>query len=224
MPGGLGGTTKRPMTRRHAYPSVIESVGRNGLAHVVRAVHGAPLSIRFVAPGTAIPGNTKSKLGKAAAAAKEEDQKRRVYTTAVFSRTEAKELRTAADDAAKTMGGWAPRGRGCCTDDVLVCALPARSRYLVCRAFKERLMPLVCELFPEANLRADSLPAERGSFFVIKYTAQSRPNFGLHTDGSAVTVNVALSDERKNGSVADDEFSGGGTYFPRAGRAPVRGC
>ena len=97
MPGGLGGTTKRPMTRRHAYPSVIESVGRNGLAHVVRAVHGAPLSIRFVAPGTAIPGNAKSKLGKAAAAAKEEDQKRRVYTTAVFSRTEAKELRTPAD-------------------------------------------------------------------------------------------------------------------------------
>ena len=223
MPGGLGGTTKRPMTRRHAYPSVIESVGRNGLAHVVRAVHGAPLSIRFVAPGTAIPGNTKSKLGKAAAAAKEEDQKRRIYTTAVFSRTEAKELRTAADDAAKTMGGWAPRGRGCCTDDVLVCALPARSRYLVCRAFKERLMPLVCELFPEANLRPDSLPAERGSFFVIKYTAQSRPNFGLHTDGSAVTVNVALSDERKNGSVADDEFSGGGTYFPARGSCASSG-
>ena len=222
MPGGLGGTTKRPMTRRHAYPSDIESVGRNGLAHVVRAVHGAPLSIRFVAPGTAIPGNTKSKLGKAAAAAKEEDQKRRIYTTAVFSRTEAKELRTAADDAAKTMGGWAPRPRRC-TDDVLVCALPARSRYLVCRAFKERLMPLVCELFPEANLRHDSLPAERGSFFVIKYTAQSRPNFGLHTDGSAVTVNVALSDERKNGSVADDEFSGGGTYFPARGSCASSG-
>ena len=52
---------------------------------------------------------------------------------------------------------------------------------------------------------------------MIKYTAQSRPNFGLHTDGSAVTVNVALSDERKNGSVADDEFSGGGTYFPARG-------
>ncbi len=84
-------------------------------------------------------------------------------------------------------------------------------------------MPLVCELFPEANLRADSLPAERGSFFVIKYTAQSRPNFGLHTDGSAVTVNVALSDERKNGSVADDEFSGGGTYFPARGSCASSG-
>ena len=117
MPGGLGGTSRRVRVTR-AYPSAIESVGRGKMAHVIRAIHGAPLSIRFVAPGTPKPDEQQSAMARISAAAEEVENQRRVYTHATFSRAEAKELRSCADDAAQAKGGGAPPAFACCTANV----------------------------------------------------------------------------------------------------------
>ena len=104
---------------------------------------------------------------------------------------------------AKASGGWRPRAIGCCTNDVLVSSLsnPVQQRI---RDALEQVMPVVIEHFPEANLKPRSLPTDPKTFFIIKYTSgKGRASFGLHVDHTAVTVNIALS----------DDFEGGGTFM-----------
>ena len=105
-------------------------------------------------------------------------------------------------------------------------------------AFEQVIMPTVVQHFPKANVQVRSLPTAPNHFFIIKYTAEKSPAFGLHArrarqtraaplaggvasggpgrrtlltsppwsvqvDHTAVTVNVALS----------EDFEGGGTFI-----------
>ena len=204
------------MTRRHACLRSSSRSGRNGLA----TSSGGPRHAALDPLCRARHRDPREYEVKAREGRRRARRRTRSVgsTRRPSSRAPRQELRAAADDAAKTMSGWAPRGRSCCGRRPRLRA--ARTLATSCAARSRRLMPLVCGS-PQAN--SGRLAAGGAPFFVIKYTAQSRPNFGLHTDGSAV-VNVALSDERKNDSVADDEFVAAAPTSRRVGRARVRGC
>ena len=77
-------------------------------------------------------------------------------------------------------------------------------------AFEQVIMPTVVQHFPKANVQVRSLPTAPNHFFIIKYTADGKnSSFGLHVDHTAVTVNIALS----------DDFDGGGTFMRASSKA-----
>ena len=139
-----------------------------------------------------------------------------------------------AERVAAETGGWSNRAVGCCTEDVLVASLSDVVRAQICCAFEKRIMPFVSHVFPTARLSNSSLPQVKSSlaalhcakptgtacrqkhpprphtqddkyFFVIKYTNDRTPSFGLHVDHTKVTVNIALS--------PSEDFEGGGTFI-----------
>ena len=120
-----------------------------------------------------------------------------------FTRDTCAQIIADAERVAKTLGGWRNRAVGCCTQDVLISQLSTAVQQRVHAAFESNVMPIACDAFPTAKLTAQSLPASPSRFFVIKYTAEKQPSFGLHVDHTEVTVNVALS----------DDFEGGGTFL-----------
>lgn len=155
-----------------------------------------------------------------------------------FTRETCADIVQDAERAAERDGGWRARAVGCCTADVLVSDLSSAMRQRIHAAFEQNVMPVVAEVYPKARLNAKSLPPKPNHFFIIKYTAEKSPAFGLHArrarqtraaplaggvasggpgrrtlltsppwsvqvDHTAVTVNVALS----------EDFEGGGTFI-----------
>ena len=111
---------------------------------------------------------------------------------------------------AEASGGWRSRAVGCCTTDVLVSSLSNSMQRSIHAAFEQVIMPTVVQHFPKANVQVRSLPTAPNHFFIIKYTADGKnSSFGLHVDHTAVTVNIALS----------DDFDGGGTFMRASTKA-----
>ena len=111
---------------------------------------------------------------------------------------------------AEASGGWRSRAVGCCTKDVLVSSLSNSMQRSIHAAFEQVIMPTVVQHFPKANVQVRSLPTAPNHFFIIKYTADGKnSSFGLHVDHTAVTVNIALS----------DDFDGGGTFMRASSKA-----
>ena len=111
---------------------------------------------------------------------------------------------------AEASGGWRSRAVGCCTKDVLVSSLSTSMQRSIHAAFEQVIMPTVVQHFPKANVQVRSLPTAPNHFFIIKYTADGKnSSFGLHVDHTAVTVNIALS----------DDFDGGGTFMRASSKA-----
>ena len=120
------------------------------------------------------------------------------------------EITADAERVAEANGGWKSRAVGCCTKDVLVSSLSNSVQRRIQAAFEQVVMPAALEHFPKANVKPRSLPSEANHFFIIKYTAEGKnASFGLHVDHTAVTVNIALS----------DDFDGGGTFVRASSKA-----
>ena len=120
------------------------------------------------------------------------------------------EITADAERVAEANGGWRSRAVGCCTKDVLVSSLSTSMQRSIHAAFEQVIMPTVVQHFPKANVQVRSLPTAPNHFFIIKYTADGKnSSFGLHVDHTAVTVNIALS----------DNFDGGGTFMRASSKA-----
>lgn len=109
--------------------------------------------------------------------------------------------------------GWSDRGVSLPTQDVLVQNLSKESQELVHKAIRENLLPFARRHYPHLNVAFDKQPYPRpGNLFIVRYChASQRPGgrgLKLHKDETALTFNLCLSSE--------EEFSGGGTYFPAA--------
>jgi len=135
-----------------------------------------------------------------------------VHALQMFSPEDTKTL---LDDA-KRIGssiGWVDRGVSLPTQDVLVQNLTKESQDLVHRAIRERLLPFARRQYPHLTAAFDKQPYPRpGNLFIVRYSAASQRPGGrglkLHKDETALTFNLCLSHE--------EEFTGGGTYFPAA--------
>jgi len=119
------------------------------------------------------------------------------------------------DDAKRIGGsiGWSDRGVSLPTQDVLVQNLSKESQESVHKAIREKLLPFARRHFPHLNAAFDKQPYPRpGNLFIVRYCAASQRPGGrglkLHKDETALTFNLCLS--------AEDDFTGGGTYFPAA--------
>jgi len=119
-------------------------------------------------------------------------------------------------DDAKRIGssiGWSDRGVSLPTQDVLVQNLSKESQECVHRAIREKLLPFARRQYAHLNVAFDKQPYPRpGNLFIVRYSAASQRPGGrglkLHKDETALTFNLCLS--------AEDDFTGGGTYFPAA--------
>jgi len=119
-------------------------------------------------------------------------------------------------DDAKRIGtsiGWSDRGVSLPTQDVLVQNLSRESQDSVHKAIREQLLPFARRHYPHLNAAFDKQPYPRpGNLFIVRYCSSSQRPGGrglkLHKDETALTFNLCLS--------AEDDFTGGGTYFPAA--------
>jgi len=133
-----------------------------------------------------------------------------VHTLQMFS---AEDTKFILDDAKQigTSIGWSDRGVSLPTQDVLVQNLSQESQDMVHKAIREKLLPFARRQYPHLTAAFDKQPYPRpGNLFIVRYSASSQRPGGrglkLHKDETALTFNLCLSHE--------DEFSGGGTYFP----------
>lgn len=144
------------------------------------------------------------------------------HTLPAFSKAEAAALAAEAERVGAAVG-WRARGSGLWTFDLTIDQLSAGSQTLVKERFKSKILPAARTAFGFPATMPD-LPNGASEFFIIKYSAEEafnadqsphRKSLPIHTDSSALTVNVSLT----------DDYTGGGVFFPcKAPGAPEPRC
>ena len=165
------------------------------LAAVIRPTVQRPLTVQFKDPARRFMHMKATRC---------------IHSFQLLSPEECIRLRADAVRVAKK-SGYEDRGVGLPTNDVLINNLSQRSIKLIHTAVKERLLPIALRYFPHLYfVLLDMLHGEEqprpGNCFIVKYSATNSGKRGLalHRDETLCTFNVTL----------DDDFTGGGTFFP----------